>query len=95
MVLQDHPSFRKRFTPTFTNPSDIGTLNVDIKRGSITVVGHDEPHILVDLTVPDYTPQSTDSEGLRELRPNNLDFDITTKGNNIKVDSNSRRYITE
>ncbi len=90
---EDSP-FKKRFTPAFANASEIGTLNVDIKRGSITVVGHDEPNIIVDLTVPDYTPTSTGSDGLRELRPNNLDFDITTTGNNIKVDSNSERYTT-
>ena len=71
-VVQDHQPFRKRFTPAFANPSDIGTLNVDIKRGSITVVGHDQPHVLVDLTVPDYAPQSADSEGLRNCVPTTL-----------------------
>ena len=51
--------------------------------------------MVVELEVPNYdAKESEDADGLRELRPNNLDFDITTTGNNIKVDSNSERYIT-
>ena len=46
---------------------------VDIKRGSINVSSHDERHVLIELEVPNYTPKSKNSEGLRELRPNNLD----------------------
>ena len=94
MAGQDPQSFRKQFTTSFKDPTKIGTLNVDIKRGSITVIGHDEPQIVVDLEVPNYASSSNKSEGLRELRPNNLDFDITANGNAIKVDANSEQYIT-
>ena len=94
MVTQSNQPYTKNFVTAFADAREIGTLYVDIKRGSITVVGHDEEDVIVELEVPNYMPESSNSDGLTELRPNNLDFDITTTGNRIKVDANSQRYIT-
>lgn len=87
--------YTKDFELAFADPDEIGELDVDIKRGRIQVTGHDRDDILVRLVVPDYDSNSADSdEGLKSVRPRNLDFDIEGKGNYIKVDSNSDRYIT-
>ncbi len=94
VVIQESQPFKKRFTAEFANLERTRTLNVDIKRGSINVIGHEGDNVIVNLEVPNYMQKSTSNEGLREVRSNNLDFDITSNDNHIKVDSNSRRYIT-
>ena len=88
-------SYEKTFVVAFSNPEEIGTLNVDIKRGSIHVTGYDGDQVVVELSVPNYSnPAEPSSGGLRELRPNNLDFDIEKSPEQIKVDGNSYKYIT-
>ncbi len=87
--------YEKKFVVGFLNPDEIGTLNVDIKRGSIQVAGYDGDKVVVELSVPNYSPQpNRSSGGLKELRPNTLDFDIERSKEQIKVDGNSYKYIT-
>lgn len=93
-LLEDHQTYKKRFTASFADASSIGTLTVEIKRGEIQVEAHDQSNVVVDLEVPGYHSAAGDSEGLKELRPSGLDFRVTSKDNAIKVDSNSERFIT-
>ena len=87
--------YEKEYVVTFPGPNEIGTLNVDIKRGSIDVTGYDGDKVIVALSVPNYASSTNRlANGLRELRPNTLDFDIETSNEQIKVDGNSYDYIT-
>ena len=88
-------AYQKQFVVEFDNPNEVGTLNVDIKRGSIYVTGYDGKKVLVQLTVPaTKRPANKSPAGLRELRPNNIDFDIEKSKDEIKVDGNSYETIT-
>ncbi|MFN3193978.1 MAG: protein kinase domain-containing protein [Aureliella sp.] len=87
--------YEQAFQLAFPNPDDVGTLNVDIKRGSIKVMGYDGNKILVDLSVPNFQPAGSRSrDGLQELRPNSIDFDVEESKEQIKLDGNSYKYIT-
>ncbi|MEO1525785.1 MAG: protein kinase [Planctomycetota bacterium] len=87
--------YEKQFEVAFSNPKEIGTLNVDIKRGSILVQGYDGDKVLVELAVPNYYPSTAKSkDGLTELRANTLDFEIEKSKEQIKLDGNSYEYIT-
>ena len=86
--------YKRRFTATFADPSALGTLTVDIKRGAIRVQGHDQSEVVVDLDVPDYYRSPATSDGLKEVRSKGLDFKVISNGNAIKVDSSSQRYVT-
>ena len=93
---QQEKLFKKQFVAAFSNPGAIGTLDVDIKRGSILVTGYEGDKVIVDLTVPNYSRSDAQpSDGLKELRPNTLDFGIEESENRIKVDGNSYEYITD
>ena len=88
--------YRKEFVAAFSRPDHTGTLNVDIKRGSIHVTGYDGDQVIVELCVPDYMPSNDQpADGLKELRPNTIDFDIEQSDNQIKVDGNSYEYTTD
>lgn len=79
----------------FPNPNEIGTLNVDIKRGSIYVTGYEGDKILVELSVPNFSPpENKRADGLRELRPNTPDFEVEKSKDQVKLDGNSHEYIT-
>lgn len=87
--------YQKEFITAFAKPEHPGTLNVDIKRGSIVVTGYDGNKVVVELSVPNYQPANTQSsDGLKELRATTIDFDISQSDNQIKVDGNSYEYIT-
>ncbi|MEM8735413.1 MAG: protein kinase, partial [Planctomycetota bacterium] len=87
--------YQQAFQLAFPDSDEAGTLNVDIKRGSIRVTGYDGNKILVELSVPNFEPPAgSKSEGLRELRPNSLDFDVEESKDQIKLDGNSYEYIT-
>lgn len=89
------PAYEKEFKLAFADPKAVGELDVEMHRGTIKVSGHAREEVIVKLSVPYLNPSSDDSsKGLTRVRPNNLDFDIEGKGNYIKVDSNTRRYIT-
>lgn len=88
-------NYTKQFVVPFKNPGEVGTLNVDIKRGSIYVTGYDGNDVIVELSVPNYTPTTKrGDDGLIELQPNTLDFDVETSNDQIKLDGNSYVYIT-
>ncbi|MEL6107880.1 MAG: hypothetical protein AAFU85_17785, partial [Planctomycetota bacterium] len=87
--------YQKVFSLAFADPDAAGKLEVDMPCGTIKVSGHDSDEVIVKLTVPNLKPMKTiGTTGLQPIRPQNLDFDIEPAGNYIKVDSNSRRYIT-
>lgn len=87
--------YKKEFQLAFADPSAAGQLEVDLSRGSIQVTGHASNAVVVRLSVPQGAPgQTKDAKGLSQVRPQNFDFDIERSGNHIKVDSNSRRYVT-
>ena len=86
--------YEKEFVVAFANTKVVGMLAVDIKRGSIHVMGYDGERIVVELSVPNYATSQDSSKGLKELRPNTLDFDVETSGQRIKLDGNSYQYIT-
>lgn len=88
-------AYQKEFVVEFANPDKPGTFVVDIKRGTIDVSGYDGDKVIVELTVPNYSPSKQSSEdGLRELRASTLDLDIEKSKERIKVDGNSYEYIT-
>ena len=87
-------ALEREFEAVFPDSSKPGTLNVDIKRGSIHVSGYDGDKVLVQLSVPGLAQKSIGADGLQELRPNSLDFDVEEKNGQIKVDGNSYDYIT-
>lgn len=87
--------YERQFVVAFSNPDKVGTLNVDIKRGSIRVAGYEGREVVVQLSVPNYSPPvNPSSKGVKELRPNTLDFEIEKSEDEIKVDGNSYEYIT-
>lgn len=91
----DHRSLTREITLAFADASTPGHLDVDIKRGSIKVTGHDGADVIVRLTVPEFRPApDTGTEGLHPVRATPLDFDIRQSGNTIELDSNSSRYVT-
>ena len=88
-------TLKKEITASFANPGEVGTLNVDIKRGSIYVSGYKGDKVIVELSVPKYFDNSSQQKGgLKKLRANTLDFDVETSEEQIKVDGNSYNYIT-
>lgn len=87
--------YEKEYLVVFDHPGEVGTLNVDIKRGSIHVVGYEGKEVIVKLRSPNYPPATKPAEdGLKQLRPNTLDFEIEKNGEQIKLDGNSYEYIT-
>ena len=88
------PAYRKEFVVTFPNPAEPGTLNVDIKRGSIHVLGYEGHQVIVELTVPGESRRVRSEGGMQTLRPNTLDFDIERSHDQIKLDGNSYDDIT-
>lgn len=87
-------ALEREFEAVFPDSATAGTLNVDIKRGSIHVSGYDGDKVLVQLSVPGSAQQPAGADGLQELPPNSLDFDVEEKNGQIKVDGNSYDYIT-
>lgn len=92
---KDPSVYEKEFVVAFSDHDKVGTLNVDIKRGSILVTGYDGDEVVVQLRSPNYSPAGqTSTDGFKELRGNTLDFDIEKSSEQIKVDGNSYQYIT-
>lgn len=87
--------YEKVFQLSFADPDAVRKLEVDMPCGTIKVNGHDSDQVVVKLSVPNLERMKTvETNGLKPVRPQNLDFDIEPNGNYIKVDSNSRRYKT-
>ena len=88
-------AYQKEFVVEFANSDGPRTFAVDIKRGTIDVSGYDGDKVIVELSVPNYSPPKQSSEsGLRELRASPLDLDVEKSNDRIKVDGNSYKYIT-
>ena len=94
-LLTPEGELKKTFRIAFDDPDVQGTLDVDIKRGTIQIVGQDRDDLEIKLTVPDYQDfLSADSRGTKTIRSAPLDFEIEGQGNHIEVDSNSDRFVT-
>ncbi|MEM6471410.1 MAG: protein kinase [Planctomycetota bacterium] len=90
----DKETFEKEFNFKFADPTIPGKLVVDMPRGSIRVIGHASQEVMIKLSVPTFKPRKKGDSGFTSVRPQNLDFAVKQSANYIKVDSNSRRYVT-
>ena len=75
----------------FSSPSEMGSLKVDIKRGSITVRGTDRRDVLVkyEALEENHSKKAKEKEGLRRIASASLDLEAKESNNLINIDSDS------
>lgn len=75
----------------FSNPSSKGFLDVNIKRGSINVVGTDRKDVLVkyEAMVSKHKEKEKVKDGLKRVSNGALDLEAEESNNKIKLDSDS------
>ena len=76
-----------------SNPSDKGSLSVDIKRGYIKVVGTSRKDVLVKYKAlesqRDYDDNDNNSNGLKRISAGSIDLEASESDNRVIIDSDS------
>ncbi len=76
-------------TVPFSNPSKRGKVKVDIKKGSVDVIGTNRKDVLVKYTTMKSKKENTMKEGLKVIASSATDLEISEKNNFIEIESDS------
>ncbi len=90
----DQPSVFKTWNLKFPDQDQMGTLNIDINRGSIEVTGHDKPGVVIEvLTPPEFEKSDAQGSKLQKVYAPKYDLDTDKKKNLIKLDTYNQSFV--
>lgn len=77
-----------------SNPSETGLLEIDLRTGTIEVVGKDRSDVLVRYTLKEKDDncvgcEKAEKQGLKRLKNNSLDMEMSENENHVKIESKS------
>ena len=89
----DEPTVFKTLNLMFPKQGKKGTLKIDIKRGFIDVVSHDQPGVVIEiLTPPEFEKPKDQDDQLSKVFAPKYDLRTDTKKNLIDLDSYNQDY---
>ena len=91
--LSDQPSVFETKKLNFPKPNQRGLLEIDIERGFVDVVGHDQSDVIIEvLTPPEFKKNNESNAELTRVFAPNYDLRTDRTNNSIKLDTYNLDY---
>ncbi len=77
----------------FPRPDEPHSVEIDITRGFVEVVGHDQPNVVIEVLYPQSSAKSSGDGDLKTQFSPKFDVDVDQKANRIVLDTYNNTYV--